>query len=231
MTAIEKYNQSFAKTNLPRPGNQTIGPGMRVLHIGDSHTVGVYGHEMDQLLRKTGATVATYASAGSAPSWWLNGTVTRSGYLAKDEYGNVDQPTNWREPRVTPKLTDLIRRFQPNILVVSLGANLINSGEDTVVREVARFLEIAQREGIRVMWVGPPVSRGDGKAKDLLYQQLRKAVGPDMVFVDSRRFTHYPSDGGDGIHYGGAQGGAIARQWALKVYNALMSSGQQATDR
>ena len=37
-----------------------IGPGTRVLHIGDSHTVGIYGREMDKMLRATGAQVASY---------------------------------------------------------------------------------------------------------------------------------------------------------------------------
>src|SRR5271168_2733692 len=57
---------------------------MDVLLIGDSHSVGVFGQTLDELLRGVqGAVVRTYASCGMGEDAWYHGTHTKCGYLER----------------------------------------------------------------------------------------------------------------------------------------------------
>jgi hypothetical protein len=205
-------------------GQPLINPQTRVLHIGDSHTVGIYGQEIDKHLRSTGAKVESYGSAGSSPSWWLKGTTTRSGFYGKDETGKTDRPADWRTPRQTPKLNTLLDRFQPNVVMVSLGANLINADAKTIEREVRQIGDMVKAQGAKVVWVGPPDGRESNKPtskQNALYQTLQRVASEYGDFIDSRPYTEYPKSGGDGVHYWGKEGTRIATEWASKVFDDI----------
>lgn len=209
------------------PAKPTINPDSRVLHFGDSHTVGIYGREMDKHLRSTGAKVETYGSAGSSPSWWINGTTTRSGYYAKNEEERVDSPKDWRTPRKTPKLPDLIEKFKPNVIVISLGANMIRNSGENIQKQVHDIAKIAQESGAKIIWVGPPDGRESKKPtskQDYLYDNLQQAASQYGTFIDSRPKTEYPASGGDGLHYWGKEGSRIAKEWASSVFEEIQDS-------
>lgn len=214
--------------NLFQNGKPLIGPGTRVLHIGDSHTVGIYGREMDKLMRSTGAQVATYGSAGSSPSWWLQGTTTRSGFYARGEDGKVDSPADWETPRKTPKLPDLLKKHQPGVIVISLGANLINVKDgDIIEKQVKDLAEVAKASGAKILWVGPPDGRESNKPTSkqaALYAHLQKVAGQYGTFIDSRPLTEYPAKGGDGVHYWGKEGSRTATSWANHVFEQIQAS-------
>lgn len=215
--------EATANTNSNGP---LITPDSRVLHIGDSHTCGIYGKAMDELMRSTGAAINTVGVSGSSPSWWLNGTVGRSGYFAKDENGNVDQPADWRTPRQTPNLNRLIRDFKPGIIVFSLGANMINSSSESIRNQVRSVCEIAKNAGCQIVWIGPPNGRADKKPtakQNRLYDNLKAEAEKYGTFVDSRPHTRYPDSGGDGVHYWGSEGSRIARNWAGEIFNQLQN--------
>ncbi|NLI79166.1 MAG: LysM peptidoglycan-binding domain-containing protein [Candidatus Riflebacteria bacterium] len=210
------------------PGGPLLGPGQRVLHIGDSHTVGVYGSTIDEAMRGTGAQVRTIGVAGSSPRWWYNGTVTKCGYYARDEKGKVDRPADWRTPRATPSLPDMIKEYKPTVLVVSLGANLFGASEATVKAETQRIIDTAKAAGCTLVWVGPPRARESVKsipAQDRLCETIKATVGNQGTFVDSRPFTKYPASGGDGLHYWGTEGTRTAKAWAGSVLGAIQTSG------
>lgn len=211
-------------------GAPLIGPGQRVLHIGDSHTVGIYGSTIDAAMRETGAQIRTYGVAGSSPSWWYQGTVTKCGYYGRDEKGKVDRPADWRTPRATPSLPDLIKEYKPTVMVVSLGANLFGASEATVKRETQRIIDTAKEAGCTLVWVGPPRAREDIKsiaAQDRLCETIKATVGSQGTFVDSRPFTTYPSGGGDGLHYWGTEGSKTAKAWAGSVLENIQTSGKK----
>ena len=205
-------------------GNPLITADSRVLHIGDSHTCGVYGKTIDGLMRETGAAVRTCGVAGSSPSWWLNGTIGKSGYYSRDEKGKVDQPADWRTPRQTPSLSGLIEEYKPNVIVFSLGANLAYSGAEAIKKQVQAVCDLAKHAGCKIVWVGPPEPRdgvGGSENYGRLYQNLKSAVEQYGSFVDSRNYTEYPASGGDGLHYSGNAGGKIAKTWADKVFSQI----------
>ncbi|MFN8576363.1 MAG: hypothetical protein U0354_05855 [Candidatus Sericytochromatia bacterium] len=223
-------NSSKMSANLNFFENTTkglINENTRVLHIGDSHTVGVYGKEMDRLMRETGAKVQTYGSAGSSPSWWLTGHTTKSGFYSKDDNGNIDSPADWKQPHETPKFTNLINNFKPNVIVISLGANLIKANGETIEKEVKKLADIAKESGAKIIWVGPPDGRESKKPtskQTFLYEHLEKVAKQYGTFLDSRQYTEYPEKGGDGLHYGGEQGTEIAKNWAKSIFNDIQNS-------
>ncbi len=222
---INNQNDANSTTPAPASGNAPlITPDSRVLHIGDSHTCGIYGKAMDELMRSTGAAINTIGVSGSSPSWWLNGTVGKSGFFAKDEAGKIDQPADWRTPRETPNLNKLIKDYKPGIIVFSLGANMINASPEAIRNQVKSVCEIAKKAGCQVVWIGPPNGRADKKPtekQNRLYNNLKAEAEKYGTFVDSRPYTHYPETGGDGVHYWGSEGTKIAREWAGKVFDQL----------
>jgi hypothetical protein len=204
-----------------------IGPGTKVLHIGDSHTVGIYGREMDKLMRATGASVSTFGSAGSSPSWWLQGTTTHSGFFGRGEDGKIDSPADWKTPHKTPKLPDLLKQTQPSVIVISLGANLIKANGTTIEKQVKDLAEVAKASGAKIIWVGPPDGRESKKptsTQTALYDHLQKVATQYGTFIDSRPMTEYPDKGGDGVHYWGKEGSKIATNWAHEVFNQIQAS-------
>ncbi len=217
-----KYGSSLTYRAAP-DGVPIIKSDSRVLHIGDSHTCGVYGKSIDALMRESGATVSTYGVSGSSPSWWFNGTVGKSGYFAKDEQGKVDQPADWRTPRATPNLTELIKEKKPDVLVVSLGANLIGGTNTAIQSQVRSICEVAKKNGTQLVWIGPPDGRSKSdEAQTRLYLNIKAAVNLyGFSFIDSRPFTDYPKTGGDGVHYSGTEGTKIAQQWANSAYDVI----------
>lgn len=206
-------------------GEPLLKPGTKVLHIGDSHTAGIYGTEMDKLMRDTGAKVQTYGVSGSSPSWWWNGTTTKSGYFGRDEEGNTDRPANWRTPRQTPNLEKLIREQRPEVLVVSLGANMTGQSAAKIEADARKLLEIAKAAGTKIVWVGPPNGRDSPtrvRQKETVCNVISRVVQEyGGKFIDSRQHTAYPSSGGDGVHFWGSEGKAKAENWANKVMDGI----------
>ncbi len=203
-----------------------LGPEDRVLHIGDSHTVGIYGQEMDKHLRSSGAKVETYGSAGSSPHWWINGQTTRSGFFGRNQDEVTDKPAKWNDPHPTPKLNTLLERFRPNVVVFSLGANLINASPATVEKQMREVADMAKATGTRIIWVGPPDGRESKKPtskQNELYQTLERVAKEYGDFIDSRPLTEYPATGGDGVHYWGKEGSRTAKNWANEVFQQLQA--------
>ncbi len=216
-------NNSSNSSSSSNSGGPLITPDSRVLHIGDSHSVGVYGHAIDDLMRQTGATVSTTAVAGSNPTWFMNGTVGKCGYYSKDENGKVVSPADWRTPMKTPLLQNMIDTYKPSVLVVSLGANMVGYSESSIRSQIDSICDKAKAAGCKIVWVGPPDSRSQDKNQVAkLYNVLNSEVGKyDGVVVDSRQYTKYPSSGGDGLHYSGSEGTKTANKWANSVMNAI----------
>ena len=202
-------------------GSSRIGPGTKVLEIGDSHTVGAFGKELDAKLRGSGAQVATYASAGATASTFVQGKPTRYGYWQKGADGS-EKTVGYGNSASTPPLEQLIAKEKPNVLVVNLGANFRGSDPKSQVDQIG---QIAKKHGIPVVWVGPPTTAKDMGNRGSLQkfdQQMAQAVAPYGRYISSAPHTPRYS-GGDGIHFGGSEGNQLARQWAQGVFQAIVS--------
>lgn len=196
-----------------------IGPGTRVLEIGDSHSVGTFGKELDRKLRGTGAQVSTYASAGASASTFVKGTPTKYGYWEKRADGS-QVTANYGQSKATPKLDNLIAREKPHVIIVNLGANFRGGNPKSQVDQLG---QIAKKHNIPIVWVGPPKTAKDNANPSSLQsfdQKMAAAVAPYGTYVPSTPHTSRYS-GGDGLHYNGTQGTQIAKQWASGVFRTI----------
>lgn len=224
--SLNTQAMASAQTEVNFVHSPLLGPDDRVLHIGDSHTVGIYGQEMDKHLRSSGAKVETYGSAGSSPHWWITGQTTRSGFFSRNQDEVTDQPAKWNDPHATPQLKNLLERFRPNVVVFSLGANLINASPAAIEKQMREVADMAKASGTRIIWVGPPDGRESTKPsskQNELYQTLEKVAKEYGDFIDSRPLTEYPASGGDGVHYWGKEGVKRAKSWASDVFQQLQA--------
>lgn len=196
-----------------------IGPGTQVLEIGDSHTVGPFGHELDRLLRETGCDMSTVGSAGASAVTYTNEAPTRSGYWRKWADGR-EENAGTGEAHATPKLVDLIASEKPDVLLINLGANFRGGN---VMAQVKLLGDIAKEHDLPLVWVGPPKTRqdvADPSSIEDFDRRMAEAVSPYGSYLASSPFTPEYA-GNDGIHYGGPRGRELARNWAAAVYREV----------
>jgi len=196
------------------------------LYIGDSHTVGRFGRMLDARLRQLpDATVAGYASCGSAPHSWYNDWVTTCGWAERAADGKSQGGT--RGP--TPRLQSLLQVHRPKTLVVALGANLMGFGMDWIRNTTSRMVETIRASGAKCFWIGPPHGRNKTEPKfSQLVTELERLTQGVCEFVDSRPITEYPAAGGDGAHFDGLPAAVrdpILERWVSGVMRPI-SAGQ-----
>jgi hypothetical protein len=200
------------------PGGK-IGNGSRVLVLGDSHTAGAYGDELDRLLRAKGAQVHTVGSSGASADHFISGKGTTVGFADHKVNGQTEKTAS----HATPKLEELITQDKPDTIVVNLGANFRGAGPAGIKTQVNKLGEIAKRHNIKIVWVGPPRTRDDMANPSSLQkfdQDMAAAVQPFGQYVSSAPFTPEYS-GSDGVHYGGAKGTDLAKKWAAGVAGTI----------
>ena len=188
-----------------------------VLLVGDSHSYQSFGRNLDGLLRTIPQMrVACYASWGTGPAGWFAFNENRNPYFEHDPDGRlVDM-----QRATTPIFGELLAHYHPTLTIIELGSNLFGGPLDyaaATVHQMAAMTALAHSECI---WVGPPDSRDrTGPQMDELYGVLRGASAPYCQFVDSRKLTHYPAVGGDGLHYDylGPDGLKQTKEWAQKI--------------
>lgn len=197
-----------------------IGPGTRVLIIGDSQTVGPYGQRLDELARATGATVSTQAAWGASPPWLFSGHETYK-LWTRDSEGQA----NTQMRVATPLLNDLLARERPDVVIVTMGGNMI-AGQATqgeVMTQVSQIGNAVSASGAALVWVGPPKydpNKRSAAVLEAFYTKLRNAVPEYGSLIDSRpHISEYA--GSDGLHYSGAKGERIAREWANGVFGEI----------
>ena len=192
-----------------------------ILYIGDSHSVGSFGIQEDALLRRMeGFRVASYATCGSSPESWLTGMRTSCGYVFKDTSGK--ERRGWDAE--TPLIADLLRTHQPRYTVVQLGANMYGGTAQWMEKTSYDLAMAIVNSGSKCIWVGPPKARIQSDVGvSRVYNTLKASVGQYCLLFDSRNFTHYPANGGDGIHFNtlGEPGQKIAENWALNAFYAF----------
>ena len=104
--------------------------------------------------------------------------------------------------------------------IVALGSNLVLMSEEDRKIYTEKMMAMVEKKGGQCIWISAPDSR-KFKTSDIddVYMLLKKlSKSHHCKLIDSRKYTKYPSSGGDGLHYGGQEGALIATQWAEKVF-------------
>jgi hypothetical protein len=214
------------KSNRPVPE----GPPPSILMVGDSLSVGKFG-EVVQVHLAQKYPVAAYAACGSSPEHWISGEpdfVTRCGYRQHTIDSDVFHDfVNGKPPRatLTPKLSRLINKHKPTILIVQLGTNWMdrNLTVPQMNDYLHRFVKEARRGGVReIIWIAPPDSSRLRKTQGKVHSLIRQAARRDgFQLIDSREVTRYVQGktGGDGIHYNSE----ASEAWARRIQGDLDS--------
>ncbi len=207
----------------------------RVLLIGDSHSVGAYGRELERLFRESEGSehVALYASCGSSPGSWLSGRPTRCGYREKVGLQREVSVKSHATPLAERVISEWIKPGTEgpsgrSVIVVSHGSNLVPKSLKQTEKEMRAFRDVLERttssESTVCYWVGAPDSRtfSDEKTAQTV-DVIRASLGGRCTFIDSRVYTSYPANGGDGLHFDslGAKGREQAKAWAKGVFSQM----------
>ncbi|MEO0445755.1 MAG: hypothetical protein AAF191_06720, partial [Verrucomicrobiota bacterium] len=224
---------------MPTAGAAEPGPA-RILFLGDAQSLGSFGKTLDRALRSEGLEVFTYAAGGASPYYWLSRyqpITCRVGYWERTE--EVEKRLAFSLE--VPKIEDLVRRHEPEWLVVQSGLDLYSTlRSPTQPREVnigwiqellQAFLQVAAEAELRVFWIGPPDLHEKRVSEELqaeLEEILREEVGRyGGTFFSSRAVTEwsipYPSHS-DGMQYGLVEG----RQWAEEVVPVFFQTVAEA---
>jgi hypothetical protein len=189
-----------------------------VLFLGDSHSVGPFGQAFDQHLRDDGHAVATFASCGSIPKWWMTGQRTTCGYFSRDLKGHKTQLNQGP----TPLLSNLLQEIRPQIVVMEFGGNYAHMPSDTfVINDIRNFIGKIKASGSKCFYITNPDTRKNRHHIPRLLALIKEAVGNECPIFESHLVTRYPETGGDGIHYWNTLGTPIAKSWALEAFRAL----------
>ncbi len=189
----------------------------RVLIVGDSHMEGSFGRRLDADVRAQlpRARVHTLAVGGARPQWFLNHTDSPWGFYEKNFAGRESRGQRIR----TPHIDELMARVRPNLVIVALGTNMMwNADHNLWDQTTSEFL---QKIGPEYLWIAPPHMRPPHGEPIVDVFYLLSHMIPAYRLFNSARFTHYPEDIGDGIHYdragepGFAQTDLWLENWSL----------------
>ncbi len=216
---------------------------VRVMVIGDSLSVGPFGKTLEAALKRRYGPrgYCLFASCGSSPEDWLRGEpvfTTNCGYRQSTPGGSLAyEYSNGRRPRPvkTPKLPEIMRRYQPEVVIVQLGTNWMTklaaesppdgAAYRRIIREFIRQLRGGPGTPPHIVWVMPPSS---SKYPSRVHEEVEDWIadsGRALGFgtINSRRITgsyRKGSTGGDGVHFSDEAGAA----WARGVVGALSRS-------
>lgn len=175
----------------------------QLLFIGDSHTVGVFGHRLTNLVLDNlpDVSITTVASCGSDPKWWMEGKLTKCGFWYRHSDGTEED----LHEKMTPKLDSLLNAIKPKVTIVALGTNLVPLNENERVTYTKAMMTLLEKKGGQCIWIGPPDSRQFSAVEINEVYRLLKHLSQQHScnLIDSRQYTKYPASGGDGLHYGG----------------------------
>jgi len=215
----------------------------RVVYIGDSHTVGTFGREIDSMLRSAYPVwkIETYASCGSSPSWFLPGNAA-SGHISAcgtwfHRYDPKDPARleSLTAAAPTPLIGTLLAAH-PDTVIVALGANMAdwNKGGIFGLDSALALARAIAAGGARCAWIGPPDAAGHMPADQAkaqvarLNDDLRRTVGGSCAYVQSR--TAYDRSWPDPMkmHYPPDAAKAWARQVGAPLRRVLGPTGVPA---
>ncbi|MBO9667413.1 MAG: SGNH/GDSL hydrolase family protein [Bdellovibrio sp.] len=204
-------------------------PCRRVLFIGDSHSYGKFGEEVDKYLRTISTDVTSMASCGSSPSTWMassdNYQSTNCGYWQRDSKG---RDTRVKKHKVN-SFPEELQRLEPDFTVVALGTNILGSKEN-IQRElpiVQQMLNEIAKSKSQCVWVGPPdLAKNPFKANLAEGNKaLKKLVQKNnCIYVDSTTLTKYQEGTSDGLHYGPKD----SAKWGIAVAKKIEDSRKVA---
>jgi hypothetical protein len=176
----------------PAPGPE-LPKGSRVLHIGDSF--------------------------GGALGIELNKVLTQAGVKSRLEYETATYIPTWAYSK---KLPTLLQSFNPDLVLISLGANELENPEPEKRAPLIKKL-VKSLGGRSCVWIAPVLWDG---AKARLLEVIAANVSP-CVYLDSNRVVKKMPRAGDKIH----PSMPARPDWALATARWLAYHRKPSADR
>jgi lysophospholipase L1-like esterase len=210
---------------LPLPGLAgQIATTAKVLYIGDSHSYGCFGQELDKSLRGLGQSVESIATCGSSTQSWLNsaGHSTSCGYRACSTKGVCTSTKNGSSDSLEKILARNKPSSSPDLVIIALGSNMLKADLQKTMKDVVSLISKTKISGSKCIWIGPPqaaLSFISKEAYDYFVERLEAVTtANDCRFVDSKNKTARENLSDPmGLHYNCNHG----TKWASKVITEI----------
>ncbi len=194
------------------------GAKQKLLFVGDSHTVGLFGEKLESLLREKYQVSRVAASGASTYSYLDDGPKlvgtplmvsvskpcysTTWGFIWTNYDGTIkDKSINSKELKQAPCFREIIIP-NPDLLVVALGSNQLGYPGAQARKHIEDFMKLVPKK-LDCVWIAPPSMRkADPKLIESFYQKVLTAADLCKVFKSfDSKVTKYDPVAGDGIHY------------------------------
>ncbi len=223
--SIIKIKKLLKLTLLSILVGETTYTHAKTLVVSDSHGTGAFGAELTRLIEKTNEELSFYAFGGSKPIDWIEGNNLTWGFW-EHHTGHMSRRG---DNRSVPKLTELLQEHSPTRVIISQGTNIVwheqTQSDRSSIQSLMKMVRAAKAE---CLWIGPPDLNVPEERQEIWVKQVHQelqdlADSEDCKLIESWKFTHYPKDQGDGVHYDKIplKGAKLARRWAKKVYSRL----------
>lgn len=202
-----------------------------IVYVGDSHSCGCFGQNLDKSLRSLRNPVSqeplrvqSIATCGSSTHSWLlpTGHTTSCGYRSCANDGNCHSSKDGRSDSLEQVLVDSGPRPRPKITVVALGSNMLKANLDATMKDVTTFIQKIKSAGSQCIWIGPPQAALSFMSKDSYERFVERldaiTTNSGCRFINSNEKTARENlKDPMGVHYSCDHGTA----WSKKVFSEL----------
>ncbi|WP_413294724.1 SGNH/GDSL hydrolase family protein [Bdellovibrio sp. HCB185ZH] len=198
------------------------GMAFNTVFVGDSHSYGKFGEEIDKYLRSVSKNVTSIASCGSSPSTWMvegkNFKSTNCGYWRRDIKGKEIRVQEHQVDSLPKELSAL----HPDLTVIALGTNILSTPTNiqSEKKSIQALLDTVKKNDSECIWIGPPDTSNKNLKLNLAdgVKEIKAlAEKANCAFIDSSELTKYSAGKGDGIHYGPKDASAWGKQVVAKI--------------
>ncbi len=196
----------------------------KVLILGDSHTGGPFGAELERLFTAAGDEVTIYGCWGATANNYISGgKITINGQEMQCNSASFNKKSTIKGPYDLPSVGQISKQFddEPDIVIVALGANYVKGDltqSEKLVDELDKNILGFTSE---CYWVGPPIAPDQEHSPTTFYQKYYGQVGK-CALIDSRLSTIFNFPKAGEIHFddsrGNTGGTAVAKSWAQNVF-------------
>jgi|GEM_PF-1618987 len=197
-------------------------PLRRVLLMGDSQSYRGLGLGLQtKLWNDRRLSVDAVAQSGANSSWYLDGRSGSWGLL----WAPFQQNPERRAPAATPVVDELLKRFQPELVLIQLGGNSTDDDPAVTERDARELIRRIRAAGAQCFWIGPPPGWARHRERFRALVPLLDRVAREsgcQGFLDAR-FLKVPESGGDGKHLDtyGPEGERLLQEWIERIVSSL----------
>jgi lysophospholipase L1-like esterase len=171
-----------------------------VLIIGDSQTVGSFGHQLGKLLISDYEAKAYYRFGKSG--WGVN---------------------NWLSKKYFIK--SILNRYEPDVVLIELGGNDSSIGHTSSYQKSVQLfwdlVHVHTKKSAHILWISPANTVGKSSHlqpyRDITSETIKQIVGEEN-YIESRNITGDYGRTPDGLHFNLLGG----KSWAQSVITKLI---------